>query len=465
MRSANGPVPAAAVIEQLLAAHPSQAKNPRTAARTHLRSAVGHELVFLDPDTVLPLRLALQGARFRLPLDRDTVKTGLVPLGDILASYLPMRFAMEKVRLEDTAGQPIPFQTKTITEKVPTPFGPTPMETWQTDLGAWFRAQHIDGRDHLWLTVMDWEQGVIQLEREPHSRLDDMQRAARNRLLADMFFDELERAANEMLMVSEAVPTIYARLPDKGGYPPDHWAMVVATDERLDFDGWLIRYSGGRGSLLDDLLGDPFGEEPVVPARKISKEQGAEVYRFRAAFSNQPSPWRTIEIQGKQTLADLDLVLRHAFKHDDSDHLAGFWKLVPRGGPAKPGARRGRTREVELGDVNPLGGGSGAGVKLAELDLAAGDRVKYVYDFGDWIEHTLTLEAIGVPEKGVKYPREAGRNEPKYANCMDCAKAGRQTRAEWICLECSNDQQKEIRLCEACVSENHEDHYSEEIVY
>jgi hypothetical protein len=470
MRSANGPVPAAAIIDQLLAAHPSQAKNPRTAARNHLRQAVGRELVFLDTDTLLPLRLALQGARFRLPLERDSVKTGLVAIEDSLAGYLPPRFAMEKLRLVDAAGQPIPFQTKTRTEKVQTPFGPTTLETRQTDLSAWFQAQRIDRQDHLVLSIINWEQGIVQLECEPYSRLDQKQRGARNQMLADLFYEQLESAANEMLVATEAVPTIYARLPDKGGYPPDHWAAVVATDKRLYTDGWQIRYGDDDRSFMDFLLTDPFGEDRVAPAGRISKEQGAQVYRFRAALRHRLKLWRTIEIQGKQTLGDLDRAMRSAFNHDDWDHLGGFWKLITRGGPGqtgkqKPGARRGREREVELGDVHPDGGGSGAKVKLAELELAVGDRVKYVYDFGDWIEHELTLEAISAPEKGVKYPREAGRNQPAYANCVDCAAAGRQTTAEWICLDCSDEQGKDVLLCEACATSSHEDHYTEEILY
>jgi len=34
------------------------------------------------------------------------------------------------------------------------------------------------------------------------------------------------------------------------------------------------------------------------------------------------------------------------------------------------------------------------------------DPLKYVFDFGDWIEHTLTLVAIHPAEQGVEYPRE-----------------------------------------------------------
>ena len=42
---------------------------------------------------------------------------------------------------------------------------------------------------------------------------------------------------------------------------------------------------------------------------------------------------------------------------------------------------------------------------IAELRLEVGDRLLYVYDFGDWVEHVLELEAIEEPEPKVTYPR------------------------------------------------------------
>lgn len=104
------------------------------------------------------------------------------------------------------------------------------------------------------------------------------------------------------------------------------------------------------------------------------------MYRFRGALAHRQNLWRTIEIQGKQSLADLDRALRGAFGHDNWDHLGGFWKLVPRGAQARSGgkqsaARRSRYRDVELGDVDPEGGGTGARVKVAELGLAVGTNL------------------------------------------------------------------------------------------
>ncbi len=37
-------------------------------------------------------------------------------------------------------------------------------------------------------------------------------------------------------------------------------------------------------------------------------------------------------------------------------------------------------------------------VKIASLNLKPGDKLKYVYDFGDWIEHVLEVEAQFRPQ-------------------------------------------------------------------
>jgi predicted amidophosphoribosyltransferase len=65
----------------------------------------------------------------------------------------------------------------------------------------------------------------------------------------------------------------------------------------------------------------------------------------------------------------------------------------------------------------------------------------------------------------VKYPRIVGQNKPKYRYCQSCQAKGRKTVATWVCIDCSNDQQKEVLVCEDCLYEKHEDHYAEEILY
>jgi hypothetical protein len=119
---------------------------------------------------------------------------------------------------------------------------------------------------------------------------------------------------------------------------------------------------------------------------------------------------------------------------------------------------------VDLGSVDPFGGGDGADVSIAGLELTVGSKMKYVYDFGDWVEHTLTLEAIELPQSGAKYPREAQCNAPEYVKCVECAKKGKETTALYICFTCTKNPDNERFLCEDCL-DKHEEHYIEKIVY
>ena len=213
-------------------------------------------------------------------------------------------------------------------------------------------------------------------------------------------------------------------------------------------------------TLFRQLLSKIFDEahSPLIEETPFAEEQEREVYRLKAELWHRPSLWRIIEIQGHQTLADLDEILREAFQHDQMDHLGGFWKLVPRGTTK-------RVREVDLGDVDQFGEGSAADVHIAGLELKPGDQIKYVYDFGEWIEHRLTVEDISEPEQNMAYPCITDRNKPRYMYCPSCQKQGRKTVANWICIDCSNEQQRDVVVCERCLRAKHEDHYVEEMLY
>ncbi len=164
-----------------------------------------------------------------------------------------------------------------------------------------------------------------------------------------------------------------------------------------------------------------------------------------------------IEIEGGKKLADLNRFLVNQFKHE-SDHMAGFWKLIRRGNTK-------RFREVEVATIDPFGDGEGANKFIAGLELQPGDKLKYVYDFGDWFEYIIELEAINDPEKEVQYPRVAAQNKPRYQYCSSCHAQGRKTIAVYICINCSNRRQQDALLCKECIEPDHEDHYLDEIIY
>ena len=97
--------------------------------------------------------------------------------------------------------------------------------------------------------------------------------------------------------------------------------------------------------------------------------------------------------------------------------------------------------------------------------MTEGDKLGYVYDFGDCIQHIVTLEKVIKPESGVEYPIIVSQNDPKYQYCETCKKRGKKAIATWICITCSNEKKREVLLCEDCMVKEHDDHHVEEIVY
>ena len=122
----------------------------------------------------------------------------------------------------------------------------------------------------------------------------------------------------------------------------------------------------------------------------------ARVYRFKVALKLRRSLWRRIEVKGDQTLGDLDSIIREAFKHDAWDHLSMFF--------------RGRVwRSEGLGEINPFEEGDGEKRRIDGLGLSKGDKMEYVYDFGDDIEKKVCTDNSAA--KGVVHRRGCGKIE------------------------------------------------------
>ena len=224
----------------------------------------------------------------------------------------------------------------------------------------------------------------------------------------------------------------------------------------MRWDGSLINYSETPG-LVERILPELRPQRSSPGKTKLSTEEAQQVYRFKVSLKHRKTLWRQIEIQGGQTLLEFNRELRGAFDHDFFDHMSGFWQIVPRGNTS-------RTREVDLGSINPLGEGDAAAVKIASLNLKPGDKLKYVYDFGDWIEHVLEVEAVAAAVPEATYPRVTDQNKPRYRYCPTCKEEGRKTIARYVCIDCCNRCGREVILCEACTPE-HDDHYLNEILY
>jgi hypothetical protein len=81
------------------------------------------------------------------------------------------------------------------------------------------------------------------------------------------------------------IKNTYALMPDKNGYPPDHWQVVIKEDRRMESDGLNIRYSDGPLSMLEVMIRRESGETISAPPQKLSREQGQKIYRLKAELA------------------------------------------------------------------------------------------------------------------------------------------------------------------------------------
>jgi len=458
--SLEGAIPLKEFYQKVLTLRPTKAKDPTASIREKLRYDWSDHLLRINRDTLLPARCVMQGVRFAVPLDRQEVKRNMLGAYPNFDGFLDRNLALEAVKLFDEQGHALPVRVKSFKQKVKTPFGVVDKGFVGFELVDWFKRNQVRRGDYILITIVDWDNNHFRLEYEPAKARNRRRQEIemKNQELADLLFNLLESERHEGIVASTALLTAYAQMQDPHSYPGDHWRQVIEQDSRMLYDGWMIRYSDWN-SPLDMVLSGMREEEAPSHQQQVvlSEKQKQCVYRFKAALKYRPGLWRRIDIQGGQTLVDFNRILVDAFGHD-WDHMGGFWKRVRRGNSK-------RYRDIDLGSIDPFGEGDGADVTIASLELHSGDKLKYVFDFGDWIEHTLTLEDVLQPEEGVSYPRIAEQNRPRYRYCEVCKAEGRKTVATWICIECSNKEERDVLLCEDCLVKEHEDHYADEIIY
>jgi Plasmid pRiA4b ORF-3-like protein len=393
-------------VQRVLARYESKAKNPAQLVRTNLRYELPHlGVVFLDPKTLIPLRVAMQGVRFRVPLDAEQLNHGAIwyddwftPFSKPVYSY---RAQPESPTFFDSNAQPIPARFVALKFKasgarlddfLAAVMGRDEIDREALELRDWLNAHKAQRDDSILVTVRDWEQAQFTLEFEPRSQRRQAEIKQQNQALADAIWGALQETTDEKLMLPAGIATAYARLSSAREYPGDHWHQVLADDPRMreemamivpvDFKSWF------------DLALD---ERGAVKEQRFDKAQAQQVYRF-SARANYAKRRRTIEILGKHTLGDFDDIMRAAFDLDTSDHLSEFTRIIRRGKGKYP-------HKTPYGEINPFEPTPAMKVRVAGLGLEIGAELEYVYDFGDWLDHKLILESVGDTEKGVKYPR------------------------------------------------------------
>jgi hypothetical protein len=399
----DGPISADDLIARLLAINPSQAKNPHRMARSQIRDRIGKDLVFLDEQTISPMRIAMRGAGFRLPIDKTEGRQKGIGIRPTFEDYLPLEILWrpQQISFLDAQGQAIPVLFSERVEEVKGGIlGLDSIHVFRLDLGEWNAFKKSRTGDHCVFTIDDWEQAILRVAIEPGSQVQEQEEEIERQdaELVRLIFEQLEKSPSTDIMSSDAVSTALARL-SRAGAVPHHYLEALETDGRMISNGFLIRYAeDGFNPLFADLFSNTDLDDAEITPQPITRDQERTRYRFSAQSVSGSGVTKEVIIRGGQTLSELDNAMRKAFRLDRTEHLGGFWRLIPRG--------ERRFREVKIGSVPapsllfPENVDEGeSNVQVATLDLKPGDRLKYVYDFGDWVEFRLTLDAVELPKR------------------------------------------------------------------
>jgi hypothetical protein len=118
---------------------------------------------------------------------------------------------------------------------------------------------------------------------------------------------------------------------------------------------------------------------------------GSKIYEIKIELREvRPTVVRRVQVPGEMSLAGLHAVVQAAMGWTDS-HLHEFEIAGARYGLPDPDWDDGEVSDEAKATLFRVAG--------------QGDRLGYVYDFGDGWTHTLTVEKVLAPEPGVPYPR------------------------------------------------------------
>jgi hypothetical protein len=190
------------------------------------------------------------------------------------------------------------------------------------------------------------------------------------------------------------------RLPDAQARS---WALL---DLRCSGEAYgLIRWEWARTRSSGRIALTPAGR--IVFGGSTAVDPSMPVLVFNAELLNVPKVSAQLAVGSQQPLTALHDAIQDAFGWED-DHLYSFWTS----GRFWDGVESEFTSPVHADEVDART----ADVPIAELELAVGSVLAYIFDFGDEWRVRLELERIEEPDDH-PYPRvleRTGQAPPQY---------------------------------------------------
>lgn len=238
------------IFERVLRRRPSRARDPFASIRERLRfDAAESGWVRLGDGTLMPLRVALAGLRFRVKPDVHEAAIGAL-LRTRLTPFVPLNH--DHFILKDSAGLPLPMAHTSVTV-VDDFFGPTELPA--LDLSDWMRGVELYDDDSIVVTIEQASPLTLRLEHEPRwsFRADDVRQQEQE--LLDSVVARVANSRSLPLTASEAVLPAYARASWRTAYPGRPWQELVASDPRLQLINGLFINDRSRSRSLQEVVG------------------------------------------------------------------------------------------------------------------------------------------------------------------------------------------------------------------
>lgn len=290
----DGPVAERRVLEQVLERRPSNAKNPFATIRERLRwDGLTLGWLRLNRHELVPLRVALQGLRFRCVPRATDVERGLLPLAH-LQPFVGLRGVM--VQLSDADGASIAYLDLDADSIFQLPDN---FNARSCDLSDWYARTGFVAGDSILVTTLVAEPLTLQLVREPAAEFKRSAVAAQDAELLTAIVERVRRSQLTLIPSDEVVLPIFAAAAWRAAYPGTPWQQLVTQDGRLQ--------------LIDDI----FLTSQIHPALRFFNDD--------EVFSSVARPERDQIAASANLLAEIDALQRDMRRTREDDADQGLW--------------------------------------------------------------------------------------------------------------------------------------------
>ena len=203
--------------------------------------------------------------------------------------------------------------------------------------------------------------------------------------LADLGEPIAEDPADEAWLTVEALSVMLDSMPEV--MPPSVLAAAIQEATGTDAAGAISLLSGSGHPAAPGVVALLTGQPDPTPPVPGTPSGG--VYRLKISLRgvSKPPVWRRVAVLADITLAELhEVILRAMGWHGGHLHVfSSGW--------------------AQYGTPSPdLGHSDDSAIRLRDVLLTPGTRLRYTYDFGDDWEHDIQLEEILHEEPGNSYP-------------------------------------------------------------